>query len=328
MDLFRKKKNKDISQQNKPDQVQSQHNPKKQNPEITSNNQQTHKKRDDKNQNKKHKKQHIQENKHQSQHHQQQPDKNENTQYTKKSSNDSGQFKYDSNKDKNRVVNKVQEGMMSSKFRYLNEQLYTNESKEALKMFTENPKLFEDYHTGYRNQVDKWPKNPLDIIIDELKKEKYQNMNIGDFGCGEGRLQVDLKAAGHKGKIFSFDAGKMSPHIIQCDIANVPMKNCQLDVAIFSLSLMGTNFPYFLKEANRVLKHGGKLFVAEVMSRFTDINEFVNKMQTDVGFQSLKVNKLKDFFYVMVFEKVQDAHKLVINYDFAELLSPCKYKKR
>jgi len=34
--------------------------------------------------------------------------------------------------------------------------------------------------------VDKWPKNPLDIIIDELKKLKYSDKVIGDFGCGEG----------------------------------------------------------------------------------------------------------------------------------------------
>ncbi len=55
-------------------------------------------------------------------------------------------------------------------------------------MFKENPELFTDYHEGYRQQVEKWPKNPLDIIIEELKKEKYTGMKIGDFGCGEGRL--------------------------------------------------------------------------------------------------------------------------------------------
>ena len=82
------------------------------------------------------------------------------------------------------------------------------------------------------------------------------------------------------------------------------MKDGQLDVGVFSLSLMGTNFPHFLREANRVLKPSGKLFVAEVMSRFEDINKFVEKMRTEAGFESLKVNKLKDFFYVMVFEKV------------------------
>ena len=59
-------------------------------------------------------------------------------------------------------------------------------------MFKEDPKLFEDYHEGYRQQVQKWPKNPLDIIVSELKKEKYKEQAIGDFGCGEGKLQLEL----------------------------------------------------------------------------------------------------------------------------------------
>ena len=57
-----------------------------------------------------------------------------------------------------------------------------------------------------------------------------------------------------------------------------------LDIGVFCLSLMGTNFPQFLKEANRVLLNGGILFIAEVMSRFIDVNEFVKHMKTDVGF--------------------------------------------
>ena len=55
-------------------------------------------------------------------------------------------------------------------------------------MFKDDANLFLDYHEGYRLQVDKWPKNPLDIIIDELKKDKYKDCVIGDFGCSEGRL--------------------------------------------------------------------------------------------------------------------------------------------
>ena len=117
--------------------------------------------------------------------------------------------------------------------------------------------------------MEKWPKNPLDIIIEELKKEKYTGMKIGDFGCGEGRLQVDLEEAGHqKGQIFSYDVGKSAEHIIQADISALPLASGNLDVGVFCLSLMGTNFPDFLREANRVLKPQGKLFVAEVASRF------------------------------------------------------------
>ena len=50
----------------------------------------------------------------------------------------------------------AEEKMMQSKFRFLNEQLYTQSSVEnggAVKMFMSEPKQFEDYHDGYRQQV-------------------------------------------------------------------------------------------------------------------------------------------------------------------------------
>ena len=78
--------------------------------------------------------------------------------------------------------------MKQAKFRFLNESLYTTPSSEAVDMFKKEPALFTDYHEGYRQQVDKWPKNPLDMFIDELSKSKYKHYSIADFGCGEGRL--------------------------------------------------------------------------------------------------------------------------------------------
>jgi ribosomal RNA-processing protein 8 len=50
---------------------------------------------------------------------------------------------------KSSVKSKVDEALKSSKFRYLNEQLYTTESANAVELFKES-ELFEDYHVGYR----------------------------------------------------------------------------------------------------------------------------------------------------------------------------------
>jgi len=110
------------------------------------------------------------------------------------------------------------------------------------------------YHLGYRQQVEKWPKNPLDILIKELKKEKYKAMAIADLGCGEGRLQEELQAAGHSGVLHSFDIGSNKPHVKQADISNLPLPSKSVDACVFCLSLMGTNYPSFLVEANRILK--------------------------------------------------------------------------
>ena len=81
------------------------------------------------------------------------------------------------------------------------------------------------------------------------------------------------------------------------------------------------------------MKKGGKLFVAEVLSRFADKNgdckEFVRFISEQAGFQCLKAAKLKEFFYVMVFVKEKDAKKCpMITDEFTQTLKPCLYKKR
>ena len=84
----------------------------------------------------------------------------------------------------------------------------------------------------------------------------------------------------------------------------MPLPDNSLDVVVFSLSLMGTNFPDFLVEANRVLRKDGIAIIAEVLSRFEDVNSFVKHMKEEVGFKALTVTKLKEFFYLMVYKKV------------------------
>ena len=125
-------------------------------------------------------------------------------------------------------------------------------------------------------------------------------------------VQAARKGAEEAGKLYSFDAGKMEgdkySHITQCDISSVPLKKNSVDVVVFCLSLMGTNFPRFIHEANRILKDGGKLFVAEVLSRFENVEEFTEKyMKKFAGFEVVKQSKLKDFFYIFVFKKTSTA---------------------
>uniref|UniRef100_A0A8C3M482 Ribosomal RNA-processing protein 8 n=1 Tax=Chrysolophus pictus TaxID=9089 RepID=A0A8C3M482_CHRPC len=69
----------------------------------------------------------------------------------------------------------------------------------------------------------------------------------------------------------------------------VPLADESVDIAVFCLALMGTNLQEILEEANRVLKQGGTLMVAEVASRFEDLRAFMNGM-AQLGFRS--VNKV------------------------------------
>lgn len=65
-------------------------------------------------------------------------------------------------------------------------------------------------------------------------------------------------------KVHSFDLVASAPGVIACNMAAVPLPDASVDVAVFSLALMGTDYGQFLLEATRVLKYRGWLWIAEV----------------------------------------------------------------
>ncbi|KAH8706103.1 methyltransferase-domain-containing protein [Phaeosphaeriaceae sp. PMI808] len=97
---------------------------------------------------------------------------------------------------------------------------------------------------------------------------------IADLGCGTAslayRLQPHLNSL-HL-TLHSFDLAKPtgpSAHLVTvADISALPLPDASVDVAIFCLALMGTNWLDFIDEANRILRWRGELWVAEIKSRF------------------------------------------------------------
>src|SRR5207244_4481522 len=71
-----------------------------------------------------------------------------------------------------------------------------------------------------------------------------------------------------------FDHVAINGSVIACDMAHVPLDDEALDVAVFCLSLMGTNFTDFLREAHRCLRLDGRLHIWEPASYFDDPNKF------------------------------------------------------
>jgi ribosomal RNA-processing protein 8 len=205
--------------------------------------------------------------------------------------------------------------LSSSRFRELNEELYTQPSSASFAQFTSNPELFEQYHIGFRRQVNDWPVNPVDVICKRIvvgwKKEKRGNEKVvvADFGCGDAklgerllRLRVDEKGVlcvnqseKKKGSIKScpfqvnsFDlVSGGNPLVTPADISNVPLPDESVDVGVYCLALMGTNIADFVREGWRVLKFGGVLHVAEVRSRFETCAE------GDAEGNTIKNGKLK-----------------------------------
>lgn len=190
--------------------------------------------------------------------------------------------------------------LQGARFRSINERLYTHHSRDALTFMQEEPQLFDEYHAGFRQQVRKWPKNPVDKIAELLtpsKKAKSTNRIraatipgalVVDMGAGEGGLAKMLAVHGFHtlsydlvdtpdGWVRGLDAAAI--HALPLPGIYVPLgivwdrdtnsitAASTVDVVVFCLSLMGTNWVDMICEAWRVLKPNGEMVIAEVTSR-------------------------------------------------------------
>jgi ubiquinone/menaquinone biosynthesis C-methylase UbiE len=82
---------------------------------------------------------------------------------------------------------------------------------------------------------------------------------IGDFGCGTAQL---AEALNERHIVHSFDHIAINNSVVACDIAaGVPLPDESLDLAVFSLSLMGPNWQDQLVEARRCLKPTGQVLI-------------------------------------------------------------------
>ncbi|KAF3482849.1 rRNA processing protein RRP8 [Arthroderma uncinatum] len=194
----------------------------------------------------------------------------------------------------------MRQKLLSARFRHLNETLYTTPSTEAMELFTSNPEMFAEYHAGFSRQVkESWPSNPVDGYIESVQTRgavrpqhrgqgkkpapsssslqplprRLQGLcTIADMGCGDAQFARALAASKKqlKLKIHSFDLHAPDSVITKADIANLPLEDGKVDITIFCLSLMGTNWVSFVEEAWRVLRSDGKgeCWVSEVKSRF------------------------------------------------------------
>lgn len=242
------------------------------------------------------------------------------------------------------LIDKMRAKLSGGHFRMLNEQLYTTKGDEALHLVQQNPGVFDAYHEGFREQVKKWPKNPVHKCFEWLQHKPYDTI-IADFGCGDAELAKLIGKS--KKKVYSLDLETPShaPFVIACNMAKTPLESNSVDVAVFSLSLMGTDYYKFIEEASRVLKVKGNLWIAEVKSRFdgrngaASIPSFVASLKT-AGFDvnPKKVDEKDKMFFVL--EAVKAKNHASSSSDGGEKknnksgkvewpkLKACEYKKR
>ncbi|KAF7645096.1 hypothetical protein LDENG_00210100 [Lucifuga dentata] len=214
---------------------------------------------------------------------------------------------------------RMERRLESARFRYINEVLYTTSSGEAKRMFQQDPQAFWIYHRGYTAQVQRWPTNPLDAIISDIR-QRPASLVVADFGCGDCKIAQSVK-----NKVHSFDLAAVCDLVTVCDMSKVPLGDSSVDIAVFCLSLMGTNLTDFIAEANRVLKTGGLLKIAEVASRFDNVRSFLTALASQ-GFKLVSKNRENSHFYSFDFVKTEDASEHIRKSGLQ--LKPCLYKKR
>ena len=73
---------------------------------------------------------------------------------------------------------KLSPGKSGSKFRCINEKLYTQSGNDSLEMIQKDVSLFDLYHEGFREQVTRWPLVPVDVLIKMLKYSYIVLLNI------------------------------------------------------------------------------------------------------------------------------------------------------
>lgn len=219
----------------------------------------------------------------------------------------------------------MRQKLISARFRHLNQTLYTEPSLKALQLFARDPQMFEDYHSGFRQQVTTWPSNPVDTFIETIrsrggvrlphqkkpmkgkfapksKKPVVEDANdlkslalprtqgvsiIADLGCGDARLAQTFVDSGESHslnlKVLSYDLHSSHPLVTKADISKLPLEDGSVDIAIFCLALMGTNWISFIEEAERILHWKGELWVAEIKSRFGRVGKGGKVVEHSVG---------------------------------------------
>ncbi|KAI1095976.1 methyltransferase-domain-containing protein [Rostrohypoxylon terebratum] len=197
----------------------------------------------------------------------------------------------------------MREKLVSARFRHLNETLYTKPSADSFQLFQDSPEMFQEYHEGFRRQVEVWPENPVDGYIKDIQQRGSQRPShksrpgapapapapgsvtplprtngtctIADLGCGDAKLSSALQPSKKKLRleVLSYDLQSPSPLVTKADIANLPLSDGSVDVVVFCLALMGTNWLDFVEEAYRILHWKGELWVAEIKSRFAQVGK-------------------------------------------------------
>ena len=136
----------------------------------------------------------------------------------------------------------------------------TSTSKTMHTYFKENPNKWREYHKVREERKKTWIEDPLNVIADELNKTS--NKVIADLGCGTNKLKTLVN---NYKEWYSVDHFSDDETVIKSDISNLQyyIADNSVDIAVFCMSLWGTNYIDYIKEAYRYLKTNGVIYICE-----------------------------------------------------------------
>ena len=166
-------------------------------------------------------------------------------------------------------------------------------SKTTSERLLETPEEWYQYHTLYSEKRKEWNEIPYEVIGKKISSRP--DWVVGDFGCGENLLSKEIN-----NQVYAFDHIAIDENVIACNISDVSehLNNNVLDVVVFSLSLMGSNYIDYLKEGHRTLKPYGIIMICEPKSKWEEReNELISTLE-EIGFNCRIVRTTDKFIYI------------------------------
>jgi SAM-dependent methyltransferase len=152
---------------------------------------------------------------------------------------------------------------------------------------------WDEYHRQYREARKDWEVIPFEVIIKRIK-QLSPRLVVGDFGCGEAQI---LEEFGDN-RVYSFDHVAINNKVKSCDMSSTGLPDEAIDIAVFSLSLMGKNWEDYIREAKRCLATGGYLLIADTTKSFTKRLSNLKDIISKYGFEIYSEEQKGDFKFI------------------------------
>ena len=109
----------------------------------------------------------------------------------------------------------MRQKLISARFRYLNQILYTTPSASSSDLFRTNPSFFTEYHEGFQRQIGTWPENPVLAFVSWILDRSTDAKKVKS-----GHLEMDRQKSSFKKSVARGDGSP--PHSSLLPIIHKP----------------------------------------------------------------------------------------------------------